>query len=178
MRVLVTYGSKRGGTEGIARWLAQALRDEGLDAEVAAPQDVGDVSGYGAVIVGGSLYANRWHRDARRFVHRHARRLRERPTWFFSSGPLDASASDGDLPPTPQVRALMEQVHASGHMTFGGRLEADARGFLARSMAREHAGDWRDLEQLRRWAASLAEALALVGDLGPAPRGSESHVPF
>ncbi|RKH18513.1 flavodoxin [Corallococcus sp. CA047B] len=178
MRVLVTYGSKRGGTEEIARWLAQALREEGLDAEAAAPQDVGDISGYDAVIVGGSLYANRWHRDARRFVHRHARKLRERPTWFFSSGPLDASAADGDLPPTSQVRALMEQVRASGHMSFGGRLEADARGFLARSMAREHAGDWRDMAQIRCWAASLAEALALSGDVGPATRESEPHLPF
>ncbi len=35
MRVLITYGSKRGGTEGIARMLAEALRGEDIDVTVA-----------------------------------------------------------------------------------------------------------------------------------------------
>lgn len=169
MRVLVTYGSKRGGTEGIARQVAEVLRAEGLDAEVLPPGDIEDVSAYDAVIVGGALYANRWYRAARRFVHRHVYELRELPVWFFSSGPLDDSALEGNLPPTAQVRALMEQVHALGHMTFGGRLEPDAKGFIARAMARQHSGDWRNTEHIRRWARSIAEELQPGQEESPAP---------
>ena len=35
MRVLVAYGSKRGGTEGIARRIGDTLVERGLDADVA-----------------------------------------------------------------------------------------------------------------------------------------------
>ncbi|MHA7633763.1 flavodoxin domain-containing protein [Corallococcus sp. M7] len=159
MRILITYGSKLGGTREIAALLAGILRDAGFEAEALSPDTVEDVRTYDAVIVGGGLYANRWHRQARRFVHRHAQQLRERPVWFFSSGPLDDSASQERIPPTVQVRALMEQVGARGHETFGGRLERDARGFIARSMAREHAGDWRDSGQIARWARRVAAEL-------------------
>ncbi|QSQ25411.1 flavodoxin [Pyxidicoccus parkwayensis] len=175
MRVLVTYGSKRGGTEGIARQVAEVLRTEGLDAEVLPPGDVVDVSAYDAVIVGGALYANRWYRTARHFVHRHVHELREMPVWFFSSGPLDDSAAEGLIEPTAQVRALMEQVHALGHMTFGGRLEANAKGFIARAMARQRAGDWRDAGHIHRWARSLAEELQPGREESPVPTETELH---
>ncbi|MBN9682689.1 MULTISPECIES: flavodoxin domain-containing protein [unclassified Corallococcus] len=159
MRILITHGSKLGGTREIADLLARVLRDEGFDTEATPADAVDDVSAYDAVIVGGGLYANRWHRKARRFVHRHVHALRERPVWFFSSGPLDDSASRERIPPTAQVQALMEQVGARGHETFGGRLEPDARGFIAHAMAREHAGDWRDPERIARWGRSVAVEL-------------------
>ncbi|RKH69790.1 flavodoxin domain-containing protein [Corallococcus aberystwythensis] len=176
MRILITYGSRRGGTREIAGQLASDLRYEGFDAVARAPGDVDDVRAYDAVIVGGGLYASRWHRQARRFVHRHVQALRERPVWFFSSGPLDDSASRERIPPTAQVRALMEQVGARGHVTFGGRLERDARGFIARAMAREHAGDWRAPEHIARWARSVAaelrEAAQPPGGFGATSRES------
>ena len=159
MRILVTYGSKRGGTEGLARQVADTLRDEGLEAEVRPPGDIEDLSAYDAVIVGGALYASRWHRFARRFVHRHARELLRVPVWFFSSGPLDSSAAEQEIAPTRQVQTLMDEVGARGHMTFGGRLEKDAKGFIARDMAREHAGDWRDNRHIQRWVAGVAADL-------------------
>lgn len=169
MRVLVTYGSKRGGTEGIARQVAETLRVEGLDVELRPPGEIDDVSAYDAVIVGGALYANRWFRLARRFVHRHAQKLRERPVWFFSSGPLDGTAEQSEIAPTSQVQALMKQVGARGHMTFGGRLEKDAKGFIAHAMARTHAGDWRDSGHIQRWARSVAAELRPGREGRPTP---------
>ncbi len=158
MRVLVTWGSKRGGTEGLGRMLAEDLRDQGLEVE-AAPAREAKLAGFDAVIVGGALYANRWHRDAGRFVRRNAARLAEVPVWFFSSGPLDGSAEERAIPPTPQVRSLMRRVGAQGHVTFGGRLSRDARGFVAAAMAEKHAGDWRDPRHVRAWAEDVARAL-------------------
>jgi menaquinone-dependent protoporphyrinogen oxidase len=158
-RVLVTWGSRRGGTDGLARDLAGALAAQGLEVEARPAAEVRELTGFDAVIVGGALYANRWHRDARRLVARSARELRRRPTWFFSSGPLDDSATRGEIAPTRQVKALMARVGAQGHMTFGGRLTADARGLTAQAMAAKHAGDWRDPAQVRAWAGSIARAL-------------------
>jgi menaquinone-dependent protoporphyrinogen oxidase len=156
MSVLVTYGSKRGGTKGLAEMVATDLREEGLQVDLVPPNKVKRLDKHEAVVVGGALYASRWHRTAKRFVKRHAGELRERPVFFFSSGPLDDSATQEDIPPVEGVRALMEQVGARGHVTFGGRLSPDAKGFPASAMAKNRAGDWRDPVQVRAWARSIA----------------------
>jgi menaquinone-dependent protoporphyrinogen oxidase len=160
MSILVTYGTKMQGTAGLAEMVAEALRTKGHDVDVLEARRVGDLDGYEAVIVGGALYAFRWHRDARRFVRHHARELRERPTYFFSSGPLDDTASTGEIPPVKGVQSLMDLVEARGHVTFGGRLEADAKGFPARAMAKNHAGDWRDADRVRVWVDAICTELA------------------
>ena len=64
-------------------------------------------------------------------MRRHTDGLRHRPVWFVSSGPLDDSASAGAIPAVRQVAKLMQDVGARGQMTFGGRLEPDAKGFPA-----------------------------------------------
>jgi menaquinone-dependent protoporphyrinogen oxidase len=159
MRVLVTYGSKMGGTAGIAEVIGDELRHQNIDVDVLPAHLVHTCDGYDGVVIGGALYATRWHRDARRFIREHVRELRGRPTWLFSSGPLDASADEHDLPPTAVVRHLGTLIGARGHVTFGGRLPADATGFPAAAMARDHAGDWRDLDRARAWAVGIARAV-------------------
>lgn len=161
MKILVTYGSKRGGTEGLARSIADGLRGEGLAVDVAPAGHLRNIAAYDAVIVGGALYAGRWHKDARRFVKRHSHDLRLRPTYFFSSGPLDASAGEQEIEPVRGVAALMESIGARGHATFGGRLLPDARGFVAAAMSKKMAGDWRDAEQARAWARKIARSLGV-----------------
>ncbi|MFT3774963.1 MAG: flavodoxin domain-containing protein [Minicystis sp.] len=159
MKILVTHGSERGGTAGIADRIGATLREAGVAVDVQPAREVRDVRAYDAVIVGGALYANRWHADARRFVLRHAAALRARPVWFFSSGPLDDSADHQGLPPTPPVQQLMDFVGASGHATFGGRLAPDAHGFVAASMAKTHAGDFRNMARIDAWARDVAHRI-------------------
>jgi menaquinone-dependent protoporphyrinogen oxidase len=144
MRVLVAYGTKMGGTAGIAEMVGDALTAAGLQVHVRPASERADIGGYDAVIVGGALYNQRWHRHARRFVKRHTDLLRNRPVWLFSSGPLDPSAATGEVAPVAQVRQLLGRVGARGHVTFGGRLAPDAKGFPASAMAKTRAGDWRD----------------------------------
>jgi menaquinone-dependent protoporphyrinogen oxidase len=81
------------------------------------------------------------------------------PVWLVSSGPLDDSAAQQDIPPTSQVRKLAARVGARGHATFGGRLSPDAKGLLARAMAKNSAGDWRDPAHVRRWVATVVSDL-------------------
>src|ERR1700739_2557612 len=159
MRVLVSFGSKRGGTAGLAAMIGDALTEAGCDAVVSSTKDVGELSGVDAVVVVGALDANRWHRDARRFVRRSASALRELPVWLVSSGPLDDSAEKRDIPPTPQLSKLASRVGARGHVTFGGRLEPDPKGFPASAMAKTKAGDWRDPAHVRRWVATITSEL-------------------
>ncbi|WP_432138426.1 MULTISPECIES: flavodoxin domain-containing protein [unclassified Streptomyces] len=158
--VLVAYGSKSGSTARIARTVAETLSRHGCPAEAAPGGRVKDVTPYDAVVVGGALYAGHWHRDARRFVHRHRRELEERPLWLFSSGPLDASAGEREIPPVPGVRRTMDRLDARGHVTFGGSLQEGAKGRMARMLLRNgKGGDFRDDAAIEAWASRVAAEL-------------------
>ncbi|MDV9178117.1 flavodoxin domain-containing protein [Streptomyces sp. W16] len=158
--VLVAYGTTNGSTAQIAEAVAEVLRKEGLTADLLPVGSVVDVRPYGAVVLGSGLYAGRWLRDARHFMSRHGRQLAERPLWLFSSGPLDASASERDIPPVRGVRRAMARLHAKGHVTFGGCLEEGAKGRIAQSIVRNgKGGDFRDFAAIEGWATRIAEEL-------------------
>ncbi|WP_320784582.1 flavodoxin domain-containing protein [Streptomyces sp. CRN 30] len=158
---LVAYGTTNGSTGEIAEAVARTLREHGVTAEALPAPSVRDVTPYDAVVVGGALYAGRWHKDARRFVRRNRRALAVRPVWFFSSGPLDASAAERDVPPVRGVRRDMAHLDVVGHVTFGGCLREGARGRLARVILRNgKGGDFRDFPAIEAWAADLAKEIA------------------
>ncbi|HTJ43953.1 MAG TPA: flavodoxin domain-containing protein [Kofleriaceae bacterium] len=161
-RILVTFGSKRGGTAEIAARIAGTLRARGHEVDCERASLARDVERYDAIVVGGALYALRWAREASRFVARQADTLRARAVWMFSSGPLDDGASERAIPPTRQVARLMARVGAIGHATFGGRLAPDAKGFIAASMAKKRSGDWRDWAQVDAWAVRIDRELAVA----------------
>jgi len=167
MKALVAYGSKLGGTAGLAEMIGRALESEGLQVDVRSAKQPGLVSSYDAVVVAGGLYANRWHRDARRFVRRNASALRGRPVWLVASGPLDDRARAGDLPPVKHVVAAAKLVNARGQVTFGGYLAPDAKGFPASSMAKKNAGDWRDPVHVAEFAERVAIDLTTVRPTTP-----------
>lgn len=159
-KVLVAYGTKNGSTAGIADIVVTALREAGVDAEAVPAGAVRSVDGYDAVVLGGALYANRWHRDARVFARRHARALQGRPVWLFSSGPLDESADRRPISPVPQAAKAARLLDAAGHATFGGRLTDEAKGFVARAMVRNgHGGDFRNPGRIALWSRDIAARL-------------------
>jgi menaquinone-dependent protoporphyrinogen oxidase len=139
--------------------VADDLRAEGFDVDLMPPRQVRRLGGYDAVVVGGALYVSRWHKASRRFVKRHAAEIRQRPTYFFSSGPLDDSAVRDGIPPVKGVKALMETTGVREHVTFGGRLLPDAKGFPASAMAKKMAGDWRDAGHVKEWTRTIAVQL-------------------
>lgn len=159
MRVLVAYGSKLGGTSAIAEAIGTTLRGHGFVADCMQAGMVRDLAPYDAVVLGGALYAHRWTREARTFALHFQSALRTKPTWLFSSGPLDGSATKKEIPPVPGVAAVMTRIGARGHTTFGGRLAPDAHGFPASAMAKSHSGDWRDWQQIADWAERVARDL-------------------
>ena len=160
-RVLVTYGSKHGATVGIADEIARTLQIEGFDAVVLPADSVTDVSGYDGVVLGGALYAGRWNGKARRCARRNAEQLRHRPVWLFSSGPVDSSAEQGEIPPVPGVARRMASLGAREHATFGGAVTAQTPGPIARALVRHgKGGDFRNPERVRAWAHHIGTELA------------------
>jgi menaquinone-dependent protoporphyrinogen oxidase len=160
-KVLVAYATKNGGTAGIADWIGRALTDAGATADVRPAAEVQDLHGYTAVVLGSGLYAGRWLRDATRFTRRHRAELRTLPVWLFSSGPLDSSAAERDIPPVSGALRIADGLDAVEHVTFGGRLVPGARGLIARLiLSKGKGGDYRDPHQVRAWARRIAATAA------------------
>ena len=165
-RVLVTYASKHGSTEEIARAIAHELHERNLDVDCV---DVGDASlgVFDAVILGSAVYMGRWRSEARHFLKKHSDTLRAIPFWIFSSGPVGEKADDEIeqnskwLEPH-RILELAEAAGMRGHIVFGGRLPTDPHGFVENSMVRntpEEFHDSRDWDAIRRWADEVAEKL-------------------
>lgn len=159
---LVAYGSRNGGTAEIARWIGETLITEGVDAEVRPAAAVQDLRPYAAVVLGSGVYEGRWLRGAVRFARRHRKALLDVPVWLFSSGPLDSSASDSDLPPVPSANRIADLLDTREHVTFGGRLIPGARGLIARTiLSRGTGGDFRDRDRISAWAQRIAREIVV-----------------
>ena len=83
MKVLVAASSRHGATGEIADEVGRTLEERGLDVQVASLDDVTDVSGFDAFVLGSAVYVGRWLGPARTFVEEHAGELAARPTWLF-----------------------------------------------------------------------------------------------
>ncbi len=158
-RVLVAYATKHGSTAQIADTIAGALRNAGHEVDVQPVRSVASLSPYRAVVVGSAIYDGRWRDDAEDFLERLAPDLRARDVWLFDSGPLGPYGLHGIDAPKSVVRAA-DRVGARGHASFGGRLAEDAEGFMEPWMPK---GDWRDFDEINRWADGVAAAISLNG---------------
>ena len=159
MRVLVTAATKYGATGEIAQAIGEVFTERGWDAMVVPPDQVKAVDGFDVVVLGSAVYAGHWLKPARELVDRSGDALAARPVWLFSSGPI------GD-PPKPEedpvdVAEIMQATKAREHRVFAGKLVRKQLNFPDRAIAaalRVPEGDFRDWEEVKGWAAGIADA--------------------
>lgn len=185
--VLVAYGSRHGGTRGIAERIGTVLQAEGIDAAVAPARVAGGHELADAYIVGSGVYMGSWLDEPLDFLKRHQETLATRPTWLFSSGPLIGSvkATPGADPLTDalgpadgpgsggrkKVEALSAVIGPRGHRVFYGAYDPSdpPKAFSERVVrmmpaARNilPAGDFRNWDEIEAWAREIAAALVTV----------------
>jgi menaquinone-dependent protoporphyrinogen oxidase len=159
MKVLVAHGSRMGGTEEIAYAVASKLSTMGYAVTIASANDARDAERFDAVVVGSSLYAGRWKSGCVKLLKHLTHAKYSGPVWLFQSGPLGDQADDPQ-PVPKKVRTLAAELDVRGVVTFGGRLEKNPPGVIAKAMAKEQAGDWRNWRHIDVWSAEIGEALA------------------
>jgi menaquinone-dependent protoporphyrinogen oxidase len=160
-RILVGYGTKMGGTSGIAERIGEVLAERGHDVTVREAGKARLKDGYDAVVVGSSLYAGMWRSPAKRLVRQLAKTDPKLPVWLFHSGPLGEEEADSPQKFPGWLEAIEADLDLRGKTTFGGVLGPDAKGFIAKAMLRNGlGGDFRDMEAIAAWAAGIADALS------------------
>jgi menaquinone-dependent protoporphyrinogen oxidase len=162
MTVLVTYATKHGSTREIAEAIATTLADRGIATDALAVNTIADVEPYEAVVLGSAVYMGRWLKEATEFARRHREQLIGRPLWLFSSGPLGTQVVDEEEQPK-ELAELRETLGPREHRLFFGALTRDALGFGERMVVKAvkaPEGDFRDWDEIRAWAATIADELA------------------
>lgn len=184
-KVLVVYGSRHGGTRGIAERIGDALRTEGLEAVVAAADVASDVQTADAVVIGSGVYMGSWLNEPLEFMRRHQDALAARPTWLFSSGPLLGSTrSKADADPVTdalgpaagpgsggrkKVEALSAMIRPREHRVFFGAFDPkDPPKSMSERIVRIMPaaknvlppGDFRNWDAIEAWAREIATTVA------------------
>ena len=170
--VLIVYASKHGSTQQVARRIGEKLRGLGLTTAVERADEVDDLTGFRAVLLGGSIYMGRWHQDARAFLRRHRSALEHVAFAVFALGPGKDTPEDFAnsrkqldhwLEKTPELEPRVVAI-------FGGVIDPERLRFPLSHLPKTDLRDWNEI---RRWAATLPAEL----DLEPVEHHREL-VPF
>ena len=96
MRVLIAYGTGEGQTAKIAGRIAERLRVNGHEVDVADLETTAAApEGYDAVVVGASIHAGKYQQEVVRWVGTHGGTLNATPSWFFSVSLSEAGVLPG-----------------------------------------------------------------------------------
>ncbi len=162
MRVLVTVASRHGSTREIGSLVAQWLGAAGHDVDEIEPDEVATVEPYDAVVLGSAVYVGRLSAALRELVDRQAGQLAARPVWLFWSGPVGNQPVPTEAASPDDVRSIAQRLEVRDVKCFPGRLDRSELGIAERAlvaMIDAEQGDFRDLEEIQEWAASIADAL-------------------
>jgi len=168
VKVLVSAASAHGATAEIARAITDELAAHGFATTMIPPAQVSSVADYDAVILGSAVYVGHWLDPAKDFVTRFGDALAARPVWLFSSGPVGdpsrklVQAMGKDPVDVADIRAA---TRARDHRMFAGKLDPKAVSRAQRAsllVFRGLRGDFRDWDEIRRWADGIAGQLAVI----------------
>jgi len=162
MKVLVAAASKHGATHEIAAAIGRGLRERGLDVDVSDVDDLRDLGGVDACVLGSAVYVGQWLASARHFAEAHADTLSSIPTWLFSSGPLGDPLKP-DEEHAVNVAEIVALTSAREHRLFAGALDKGKLGFGERAVVmavRATDGDYRNWDAIAAWAGEIAAVLS------------------
>jgi menaquinone-dependent protoporphyrinogen oxidase len=164
-KILIAYASKSGTTEEVAREIGKVFAEREREVEVVPARNVNDISPYDGIILGTAVRIGQPLNDAVGFVKKFRETLGEKKVALFSVGiqmredtPENRETAKGFL--APIIRIIGEPV---GLGLFAGRMDRNRLGFFLRLFAKIektgvfNEGDWRNWEEIRRWAEGLIQ---------------------
>jgi menaquinone-dependent protoporphyrinogen oxidase len=149
--VLVVYASKHGSTREVAEVISATLQERGDRVELRTAGGVrGSIGHPDLVVLGGAIYAGRWHHDAHRFLRKHRRELSGVPVAVFGMGPRVGTEESWHRSRSQLDHALARRgwLKPVAVTVFGG-VDPSQRD-------REPRRDLRDWDAIRAWAGGIA----------------------
>lgn len=81
-KILVAYTTNAGSTQEVAETIGETLNQDGMVVDVRQIKNVGDISAYGAVLVGGPMVMG-LHQRMLKFLRKHQKALSQVPVAYF-----------------------------------------------------------------------------------------------
>jgi len=176
MKVLVACASKYGSTKGIADFIGEKLRQQGMQVDVQEVRSVKNAADYDAFVIGSAVYMFHWLKEAKQFLSKNSVLLINHPVWLFSSGPVGTQPKDAkgrdllEVSGPKELDELRDLVKPRDHKVFFGALDGTrltgtigfAYKLARRSQAAREAmpeGDFRNWKEIEAWAGKIAGEL-------------------
>jgi menaquinone-dependent protoporphyrinogen oxidase len=181
LRVLIAYGTRYGATAGTSEEIGRILREKGFDVKIVNVREekVKDVSEYDLIVVGSGMRMGKWTGEAEDFLKKFRKELEQKKLAIFVSTMKTVSEREGKRDDVAEMRkvALEDKVaqynlHPIALGFFGGVLDFNKMGFFFRRTmgflkpqlqkdgfkeTQPDLYDLRDWDEIRGWAAELAE---------------------
>lgn len=164
-KVLVVYATKYGATAEIAERIGQTLSEKGLAVDVQPADQVNDLAACQAVVLGSAVYAGNWRKEAASFLEANQQALAERLVWLFSSGPT----GEGDPVKLMKgwrfpeaLQPVADLIQPRDIAFFSGEIDLDKLNLPEKLIVKglkAPTGDYRDWEEIKAWAESIAGEL-------------------
>lgn len=164
MKILVVWASRHGSTRDIANAIYEEMRSEGVDVDIVNAADAKDISEYGGVVLGSSVHMTQWEESMRTFMKEHQAELFEKHLWTFSA--RLSSVPTGLVKDPARVGATQIGVQPRMNKQFSGCLDPSKLTLRERTIARLGGaveGDFRDWDDIRGWARSVAKDVKSLG---------------
>jgi menaquinone-dependent protoporphyrinogen oxidase len=164
-KVLLAYGTVAGSTAEVAQAIADEINQAGSQVDVQTVEDVKDISGYDAVILGTAVRMFHILGKTRRFLRKHRQALSQVPVAYF----LVCLTMGEETPENIQkardyAKPMLETKSPVSLGLFGGCIDHEKlTDFFGKSMKGVPEQDHRDWEKIRAWARETYPQL-LIND--------------
>jgi len=162
-KILIAYASKCGSTGEMAQAIGQELCAAGAAVDVRRVQDVKNLDGYDAVVIGSAARMSKLYDEAVKFARKYQRDLtRLKTAYFFSGATMNSDTPEHRQTAMTCLEPLVQIRKPESVGLFGGKVDLATlpplwRGMLSFVKEGDMApGDHRDWEAIRAWAQGLA----------------------
>jgi menaquinone-dependent protoporphyrinogen oxidase len=164
-KILVTYASKHGSTAEIAERIARSIEKEGNDVNICPVDKAGDPLNYSTIIIGTAVYIGKWRKAAVDYLKRNQIELANTKVWMFATGPTGEGDPDDLLNGwkyPDSLKPVIENINPFDIKIFHGALDdskLDIMEKLAIKMVKAPLGDFRDWDEVEKWAVNISNSL-------------------
>jgi menaquinone-dependent protoporphyrinogen oxidase len=170
-KILVTYASRTGTTQGVAEAIGRSLAESGALVDVCPMKDVPDLAPYRAVVAGSAIQGGKWLPEAMHFLRAHQAELSGKPfaaflvciTLSMTQAEKYREGLKAWLGPVRSLVPTVSEGYFSGAV-HSSRLPISFNGLAMRLVVLSgmwKEGDHRDWVAIRAWAESLRPQLGV-----------------
>ncbi len=163
-RVLVTYATMAGSTEGVAKRIGEVLLERNIPVDVVEVSQVKDLSNYDTIILGSGIRGGTFFTGANAFIELNKSTLEQKVIYVFlvcltmrEDTPSNRSTVEGYLDP---IRAQIKPISEG---LFAGAYDSSKHNFMEKLVMRAMKapeGDFRRWDEITTWAESVAISIS------------------